>query len=454
MKTAYSLLFAAAMAVSFNANADEIGNDTIPQPQPVDSVKVTGISISPKSIELYTDETASFTATIIPDSATVKDVTWSIAESADSELLTLTPDGDKAVLSFDKNSKGGNFKVIATSVEGDFADTCNVVAIEKAKSISLNKRDITLYPGETVTNLQAYLKYNDGTMTAEGITWVIEREDIAYISAPGEITGVSQGWTKLIVSGGGLSLEATVHVLPPMDTIFVTPSEMIMTYGETRRVTATILPESAASAVTWSLEPTKPKPVNVTINAKGDVTTVHDKSGIDKPQTVYAVATAGSHSARCKIDIIIPATAITLSPTTLTLENGTEGEVIATVTPEGTSDVPEWESSDATVASVGETTTEADEPTKVHATVVPHRDGTAVITAKIRDISAICLVTVKSTSGVTDIETIDDAPCEVFDLSGKCITNGLMVSELQSKLDNGLYIVRINGNSYKISIRK
>ncbi len=414
-----------------------------------DVIPVTEITVSPKSVEVYQGDNVTITATVSPENATVKTVVWSKSDNARD--MTLAPNGNSATVTLGKDATPGEYTITASSADNAVSDACKLVVLRKAKSISLNRRDITLFPGETVDNLQAYLHYADGTMTSEGIEWAIEREDIAIVSGPGQITGVATGWTKLLLTGGGLSLTASIHVLPEMESISVTPSELTMGYGETRQITATILPSSAASAiVSWSLEPAKPK--NVTIDKKGIITTTHDRSGADTPQVVYAVASAGGMSAKCKVNVVVPVTGLTLSPNTINLEPDETGDVTATLSPEGAYETPEWESSDPTVATVEDTTVQTDGLNKVIAHIKAHNDGSTILTAKIRDLSAICLVTVKSTSGITEIDADVDALCDVYDLNGNVIARQKQLSSLPSQLATGIYIIQIGSKTYKIAL--
>lgn len=85
--------------------------------------------------------------------------------------------------------------------------------------------------------------------------------------------------------------------------------------------------------------------------------------------------------------IIVSATDIKLDRDTLNLYSNTTpntATLVATVTPENTTDAVEWESSDSTIASVK------------NGLVTAHKDGTATITAKAGEETASCIVTVST----------------------------------------------------------
>ncbi len=79
----------------------------------------------------------------------------------------------------------------------------------------------------------------------------------------------------------------------------------------------------------------------------------------------------------------VPATGISLSSSSLTLEEGKTAALTATVDPSNSTDAVVWSSSDDTVAAVDET-----------GNVTAYAVGSAIITAKAGDVSATCTVTV------------------------------------------------------------
>ncbi|MCT1175804.1 Ig-like domain-containing protein [Pediococcus pentosaceus] len=84
---------------------------------PVDTVAVTGVTMSQKTASLKVGETTKLTATIAPDNATNKSVTY---KSSNEKIATVTPDGTvKAVAE-------GSANITATAVDGGSNDSCAV----------------------------------------------------------------------------------------------------------------------------------------------------------------------------------------------------------------------------------------------------------------------------------------------------------------------------------------
>lgn len=443
-------------SVSDSIPSDTIASDTIPDDTipNIDVIPVTSISITPKSITIFQQESATFTATTAPEDATNAELKWSVVEQNTSKLIQLTPSGKSVVVSVPLTVAPDTYKIVASNTEESVSDTCELVVLERAKRITLSRQDITIVPGETVVNIQAFLTYYDGRRTSEGITKVIEQEDIAIISGPEEVTGVAPGWTRLVASGGGLSVFATIHVCPPVDSMYVTPGELTIGYGETHQMDVTILPEASFSLpVTWSIDP--PKAPNVSIDKKGKFSTTHNPSGSDTPQVVYVVAHAGLSEARCKVNIIVPVTAISLSPTQATVEAGQACDITATLSPEGAYDTLVWESSDPSVATVSETGTDLEGFAKINAKVEALKAGQTIISAKTGNLSSICLVTVTANqAGVHELQIDTDAPCDVFDLNGKAVLIGTTLSNINSTLAPGIYVIKAGGKAHKVVIGK
>ena len=85
---------------------------------PADTVAVTGVTMSQKTASLKVGDTTKLTATIAPDNATNKSVTY---KSSNEKIVTVAPDGTvKAVAE-------GSANITATVVDGGSNDSCAVI---------------------------------------------------------------------------------------------------------------------------------------------------------------------------------------------------------------------------------------------------------------------------------------------------------------------------------------
>ena len=97
-------------------NGKDTGSASTPEP----TVQVTGISLDKQSLELTVGKTASLTATVSPNNATNKGVTWTSAEES-----VATVDSGKITA-----KSAGTTYIIAATKDGGFVATCKVTVSE------------------------------------------------------------------------------------------------------------------------------------------------------------------------------------------------------------------------------------------------------------------------------------------------------------------------------------
>ena len=142
--------------------------------------------------------------------------------------------------------------------------------------------------------------------------------------------------------------------------------------GGSETLAATLTPENTSETVHWSSS----DETIATVDQTGKVTAVAAGKA-----TIYADSV--SQRAECKVTVspLVPATAIKLDKTSITLKKDGDVQLNATVTPANTTDTVIWSTSNRHVASVSET-----------GKVVASGYGTATITAKAGDKVATCTV--------------------------------------------------------------
>lgn len=143
--------------------------------------------------------------------------------------------------------------------------------------------------------------------------------------------------------------------------------------------------------------------------------TVYDSSILADPKSVVDEIESEFNAVK------IPATGITVSPTTLSFTSSTPQTITATLTPTDTTDKVVWSTSSASIATVTD------------GTVTPVADGSATITATAGSVSADCVVTVKLPVTFTVASTIGA---------------GLTISNSATKVDEGSsYVATITPDS-------
>ena len=197
--------------------------------------------------------------------------------------------------------------------------------------------------------------------------------------------------------------------------------------GGTSTLVATVSPSDATNKnVTWSTSN-----ASVATVSSGKVTAVSVGEA-----TITVTTEDGKKTATCKVTVSgsseVKATGVVLSSNSLSIEKGETATLSATVMPSGASQVVNWSSSDATVATVN------------NGVVTAVGAGTANISATTADgkITSICAVTVISTD---EVVTIDKAILKVYgNANGDKVIDNSDVTLIQSLIDLGATVTSEN----------
>ena len=345
-------------------------------------VPATSISLSQTAATLTSQgETLQLTATVLPEDATDKSVTWT---SSNTSVATVSNTGLVTAVS------SGTATITATTNDGSNKSATCTVTVDipvPATSISLSQTAATLTSqGETLQLTATVLPEN---ATNKSVTWTSSNTSVATVSNTGLVTAVSSGTatiTATTTDGSNKSATCTIIVNIPVPATSISLNQTAATLtsqGETLQLTATVLPENATDkSVTWTSSNT----AVATVSNTGLVTAVSSGTA-----TITATTNDGSNkSATCTVtvDIPVPATSISLSQTAATLTSqGETLQLTATVLPEDATDKSvTWTSSNTSVATVSNT-----------GLVTAVSSGTATITATTTDgsnKSATCTITV------------------------------------------------------------
>ena len=340
-------------------------------------IAVTSVELNKTSLRINVGESETLVATIKPENATDKDVTWS---SSDSAIATVDETGKVTAV------KEGSATITAKA--GEKTAECKVNVYVAVTSIELNKTALSLIEGESET-LIATVKPDNAT--DKTVTWSSSDEKIATVK-DGKVTAVKVGEATITAKAGDKSAECKVTVSPvPVSSVTLDKTSLELEIGQKATLVATVKPDNAADkTVTWSSSDTK----IATVDANGDVFAI----GIGD---VTITAKAGDKTAECKVTVKrVPVSSVSLDMTTLELFVGRTAILTATVKPDNATDkTVTWTSSNSAVASV-------DNDGKVTAIV----KGDAVITATANDGSGVfasCAVDVKDSYTAVAGEAVD-----------------------------------------------
>ncbi len=340
------------------------------------------ITLDKTEISLEATETATLVASILPELATNKSVTWT---SSNDAVATVDANGVVTAIAV------GEATITATTTDGtNLSASCKVTVVPTlAESITLDKTEISLEATETATLVATVLPE---LTTNKSVTWTSSNEAVATVNNNGEVTAIAVGEaiiTVTTVDGSNLSATCKVTVVPTLaETITLDKTEISLEATQTAELTATVLPELATNkSVTWKSS----NEAVATVDANGVVTAIALGEAV-----ITATTTDGSNlSATCKVTVVPTlAETITLDKTEISLEATETATLVATVLPELTTDKSvTWISSNEAVATVD-----------ANGVVTAIAVGEATIIATTTDgsnLSATCKVTVVATLAET-----------------------------------------------------
>lgn len=169
----------------------------------------------------------------------------------------------------------------------------------------------------------------------------------------------------------------TVNVTVDLDSISLNKTELNLEKGVSETLKVTYNPEAAGKGktVTWSSSDTKV----ATVSKDGKVTAM-------APGTAKITASVDGKTAVCTVNVTATLKGISLNKSELNLKKGQSEKLVVSYDPADTTDKKDvvWTSSDTSVVSVA-----------ADGTVNALKEGTAEITAKVGDKTAVCKVTVK-----------------------------------------------------------
>ena len=331
---------------------------------------VSGVSLDKESLTMTVGDTANLTATVIPDSASDRIVSWSVSP----EGIARVENGRVTALA------EGTTTVTATTNSGGFTASCTVTVYPHVSGVTLTPSALSLKVGDDPFTLNAIVSPDNALNRT--VNWSSSAPSVAAVDENGSVTAVADGTATITVTtdDGGYTASCVVTVIQPVTGVTLAPDILSMKVGdEPAQLTANVLPAGASDkTVIW----TSSAPSVAAVDDNGRVTAVADGTA-----TVTVTTRDGGFTASCEVTVIQPVTGVRLEPSHLSLYVGcTPATLTATVLPAGASDkTVAWSSSDPSVADVDE-----------NGSVTAVGEGSAEITVTTRDggFTASCTVNV------------------------------------------------------------
>lgn len=244
----------------------------------------SGIALDKETVALTKGETILLNATISPDDADDKTVTWL---SSDETIVSVDASGLVSA------RKSGSATISAADAYGHVAE-CAVSVTTPSTGVLLADDEITICKGSTAT-LSAAVANDDAD--DKTITWSGGDANIATVSAQGLVEAIASGSTTAVATDAyGNSAQCMITVVTPVTEITLDPIETVVAEGTSFTITAKVDPADADDkTVEWSSSDTDVAQVS----AEGIVSAL-------KPGTAIITAANDFHSsarAMCMVTV-------------------------------------------------------------------------------------------------------------------------------------------------------
>jgi len=235
-------------------------------------IDVSSVSVSKTELTLVEGDSETITATVAPDDATDKTVTWSTSDAA-----VATVDGGK-ITAVKEGTATITAKAGAKTAECKVTVEKKVIAVE---SVELDKTEAELVEGETLT-LVATVKPDDAT--DKTVVWSTSDESVATV-ADGVVTAVKEGTATITATSGEKSATCKLTVnkkVIAVESVELDKTEAELAEGDSLTLVATVKPDDATDkTVVWSTSDETVATVDggLVIAVKEGTATITAKSG-------------------------------------------------------------------------------------------------------------------------------------------------------------------------------
>ena len=345
--------------------------DTITIEEASDPVAVTGVTVAPIEATIEARKTVQLTATVSPENATNKNVTWS---SSNTSIATVDANGKV------RGVAEGTATITVTTADGSKTATATITVTQSTSTeptYVITVGNFALSTDTTTDQLSnnngAYIytglagaAFDSATVPADNIRWYLEETEGGYY----------------IKSMDGRYLNATyTSVSNPSSS---NPTRGVLKLDDTPDVW--VLDGSLDS---WEVDGSMLKSTNASATASSAKYLAYEEGSTSSPLNLFTIRSEGNadetHGAVAADPVAV--TGVTVTPAEATVEERKTIQLTATVLPEdATNKNVTWSSSDTTVATVD-----------TNGKVKGVKEGTAVITVTTEDGSKTATATIHVT---------------------------------------------------------
>ena len=320
---------------------------------------ITSITLSETETYVGKGKNKKITATILPTSATKKKLLWT---SSDESIVIVDHEGNIHGVNL------GTAIITATAQDdGKISATCKVTVVDETTEIILNQSIIRIMQNDTY---QLTYTIRPDYASVKRVSWSTSDASVARVDSLGLVTGIGEGEAKIratAADGSGVYAECTVIVKPliPATSVTVNTSSTTMIIGDSRTLTARMLPRSTTEGLRWVSDDTSV----VRIDNNGNATAVGP--GVCH---VTAISSVTGLEGSCTI------TVLGMNASTVTLEQYDTFDLYL----DGVTGGVTWFSRNKRVATVSK-----------KGLVTARREGTTDIVARVNGKMVSCEITVE-----------------------------------------------------------
>lgn len=302
--------------------------------------EVESIRLSKTTARVGRGSTIRLRATVLPETATNKKVTWS---SSDNSIATVNQDGEVTGLKI-----GDPVIITATTVSGNKMATCKVTVTEPVTGLIISPTSKTLKKGQYFT-IKATV-YPTDRVTNDTVLWASSNPKVAKVDSKGKVIAVAGGKATIQAKteDQGFLGFCTVTVIEKVSKITLNHKSAYLSKGQKLTLKATVSNSTATNKkVVWSSSNKKV----ATVNSKGQVVAKGNGTTTIK---VKATDESGKY-ATCTIRVITRTTSVRLNQYYMTCIKGRSYRLTAKVYPTNASIKKiKWTSSNPKVARVSQ----------------------------------------------------------------------------------------------------
>ena len=266
---------------------DEPTPTTDPSPT---TVSVTGVTLNKASMNLVEGKSEVLSATVSPDNATNKAISW---KSSDAAVASVDATGKVTAV------KAGSATITVTTTDGSKTATCAVTVTAKEVKVTGITVDPAILEIKEGTTSQLKVVITPADATSKDITWKSTNTEAATVDGSGLVTALKEGKTRIVATVTGSEIEAFCEVtVTPDDAlkgIEFTAGKVEVGVGKTTTLEIAFTPTYAANKnVTFSSSNTS----IATVASDGTVTGVAEGE-----TTITATSEEGSFTATCVVAV-------------------------------------------------------------------------------------------------------------------------------------------------------